>query len=74
MVPLNMFKPSSDFTDRCKVMCFSCGSFFVIYVSSLSLLFCLVCYVQPCDLALLCVKFLVFLHLSHMVSRVRCGT
>ena len=55
---------------------------FVIYVSWLSLLCCLVRSLQPCDhligkedlLALLCVVFSCALSLSHMVFRVRCGT
>ena len=46
LVPLNMFKPSSDFfTDRSKAMILL-WIFFVIYVSRL---FCLVSSLQPCD-------------------------
>ena len=47
----------------------------------LSLLYCIVCVMQPCGLllgkadffALLYFMFLVYLSLSRMVSRVRCG-
>ena len=50
---------------------------FSIFVSCLSLLYCLVCFLQLCDhmlgtdlLSPLSVIFLVFLSLSHMVSQV----
>ena len=51
LVPLNMFKPSSDFfADHSKAELL-CGSFFVIYVS------CLSCYAVlsvPCSLVITC--------------------
>ena len=48
LVPLNVFKPSSNFTTIPR-WCFFCGSFFVVCVSYLFLLYCLVCSLQPCD-------------------------
>ena len=52
----------------------------VIYVSRLSLLYCLVCSLQPCDhllgklLALLCVMFSCVFVTFYSVSQVRCGS
>ena len=64
LVPLNVFKPPSDlFADRSKAVFF--GLFFLIYVSCLSLLCCLVCSLQPCDHLTgkgLALRFLVFCH------------
>ena len=69
------------FTDRFKVVLLL-WIFFVIYVSRLSLLCCLVYSLQPCItcweradlLVLLCVMFSCVLSLSHMVYPVRRGT
>ena len=62
--------------------CFFCGSFFVIYVSCLSLLCCLVCSLPSCDhlmgksspLCPLVCDFPCVFSLFYMVSHVRCGT
>ena len=83
---MNMFKPSSNcmlcFTDHSKAVLLL-WILFVTYVSCLFLLCCLVCSLQPCDHllgkswslgSLVCDVLLCVLSLSHMVSRVRCGT
>ena len=49
LVMLNMLKPSGIFLLTVPRRCFFCGSFFVVYVSCLALLCCLICSLQPCD-------------------------
>ena len=82
LVPLSMLKPSSNvFTDRSKAV-HLLWILFVIYVSCLSLLCYLVCFLQHFGhllgkgwplISLVCDVFIVLSH-SHMVSRYKGGT
>ena len=69
------------FVQAC-IVCGFAGPFFVIYISRLSSLYCLVCSLQPSDhllgkglplRSLVHNVFLCFV-IFHMLSRVRCGT
>ena len=82
LATLIMSPPVKKITDRSKAV-FLLWIIFIIYVSPLSVLF--IYLSDPCSLltacweradllALLCVMFPCVLPLSHMVSRVRCGT
>ena len=74
LVPLNMFKPSSIFTDRSKVVLFLLFMFHVcLCYGALSVPCSLVitCWERAGFLGLLC--FLVFLSLSHIVSQIKCS-
>ena len=46
--PLNMFKPSNDLFTDCSKAALLWWLIFVIYVGHFSLLYCFVCYLQPC--------------------------
>ena len=77
-----MFKPSIDFILTVPRQCFSCGSFLLFMfhvclyytVGSVPCSLVITCWERLDLLALLYVTFPSVLPLSHMVSRVRCGT